>query len=152
MALWENARPRPLMKPVPLGTLGTWQGILGPEQTAEALGNPGVKVIGSPALLTLIERCGHTTLQPFYEPEEAAVGIRFALEHRSAAVAGDPLQVRVEVVAVEGRHIQFQVEITQQERLVMQGSYTCLVVDLPRFLARYGLTAEDPSRCSSCSR
>ncbi len=127
------------VKPVPLGTRGTWEGIPGPEQTAEALGNPGVRVIGSPALLALIERCGHNTLQPFYEGEEAAVGIRFALEHCSAAVVGDPLQVQVTVVAVEGRRVQFQVEITQQGRLVMQGSYTCQVVDLLRFLARYGL-------------
>ncbi|MEN9225891.1 MAG: hotdog domain-containing protein [Thermostichus sp. HHBFW_bins_43] len=127
------------MKPLPLGTTGTWQGILGPEHTAEALGNRGVKVIGSPALLTLIERCSHTTLQPFYEANEAAVGIRFALEHQAAAVVGDPLQVRVEVVGVEGRRIAFQVQIRQQERLVMQGSYGCFVVDLPRFLARYGL-------------
>jgi predicted thioesterase len=137
------------VKPVPLGTRGTWQGIPGPEHTAEALGNPGVQVIASPALLALIEQCGHTTLQPFYEAEEAAVGIRFALEHRSAAVVGDPLQVEVEVVAVEGRRVQFQAEITQQGRLVMQGSYTCQVIDLPRFLARYGLTLGDPSRCSS---
>jgi predicted thioesterase len=127
------------MKSVPLGTLGTWQGIPGPEQTAEALGNPGVKVIASPALLTLIERCSHITLQPFYEAEEAAVGIRFQLEHQAAALPGDPLQVRVEVVGVEERRIEFQVEIRQQERLIMQGSYTCLVVNLPRFLARYGL-------------
>lgn len=127
------------MKPVPLGTYGTWQGIPGPEQTAEALGNPGVKVIGSPALLTLIERCSHVTLQPFYEPEEAAVGIYFQLEHQAAALPGELLQVRVEVVGVEGRRIEFQVEIRQQQRLVMQGSYRCLVVNLPRFLARYGL-------------
>ena len=127
------------MKPVPLGTHGTWQGIPGPEQTAEALGNPGVKVIGSPALLTLIEQCSHTTLQPFYEAEEAAVGIYFQLEHQAAALPGDPLRVQVEVIRVEGRQIEFQVEIRQQERLVMQGSYRCLVVNLPRFLARYGL-------------
>ncbi|MFS8855999.1 hypothetical protein NW851_00550 [Synechococcus sp. H55.7] len=127
------------MKLLPLGTRGTWQGIPGPEQTAEALGNPGVRVIGSPALLALIERCGHNTLQPFYEGEEAAVGIRFVLEHCSAAVVGDPLHLQVEVVQVVGRRVQFQVEITQQGRLVMQGSYTCQVVDLPHFLARYGL-------------
>ncbi|MEN9231116.1 MAG: hotdog domain-containing protein [Thermostichus sp. DG02_5_bins_236] len=127
------------MKPIPLGTPGTWQGSLGPEQTAEALGNPGVKVIGSPALLTLIERCSHMTLQPFYEAEETAVGISFQLEHQAAALAGDPLRVQVEVIHVEGRQVEFQVEIRQQQRLVMQGSYRCRVVNLPRFLARYGL-------------
>ncbi|MGQ9837408.1 MAG: thioesterase family protein [Cyanobacteriota bacterium] len=126
------------MKPVPLGTYGTWQGIPSPEQTAEALGNPGVKVIGSPALLTLIERCSYATLQPFYEPEETAVGIYFQLQHQAAALPGNPLQVRVQVVGVEGRRIEFQVEIQQQQRLVMQGVYRCLVVNLPRFLARYG--------------
>ena len=118
------------MKLLPRGTRGTWQGIPGPEQTAEALGNPGVRVIGSPALLALIERCGHNTLQPFYEGEEAAVGIRFALEHCSAAVVGDPLHVQVEVVQVVGRRVQFQVEITQQGRLVMQGSYTLSLIHI----------------------
>ncbi|MFT0795420.1 MULTISPECIES: thioesterase family protein [unclassified Synechococcus] len=135
--------PRLSVKPVPLGTYGTWQGIPGPQQTAEALGNPGVKVIGSPALLALIEGCSNTTLQPFYEAEEAAVGIRFALDHCSAAVVGEPLQVQVKVVEVTGRRVQFKVEILQQGRLVMHGSYTCQVVDLPRFLARYGLKAGD---------
>ncbi len=135
----ENKNLGLIMKPVPLGILGTWQGIPGPEQTAEALGNPGVKVIASPALLTLIERCSHSTLQPFYEAEEAAVGIRFQLEHQAAALPGDPLQVHVEVVGVAERRIEFQVEIRQQGRLIMQGSYTCLVVNLPRFLARCGL-------------
>lgn len=140
------------MKPIPLGTGGTWQGILGPEQTAEALGNPGVKVIASPALLTLIEQCSHRTLQPFYEAEEAAVGTFMQLEHRAAALVGDPLQVQVEVVEVQGRQVTFQVQIQQQERLVMQGFYRCQVVNLPRFLARYGL-AEDqisPRASQSC--
>ncbi|MCJ2544321.1 thioesterase family protein [Thermostichus vulcanus] len=131
------------MKPVPLGTCGTWQGIPGPEQTAETLGNLGVKVIGSPALLTLIERCSHTTLQPFYEADETAVGISFQLEHQAAALPGDPLRVQVEVMGVEGRRIELQVEIRQQERLVMQGSYRCQVVNLSRFLARYGLTGDE---------
>ncbi|MEN9242190.1 MAG: hotdog domain-containing protein [Thermostichus sp. DG02_3_bins_51] len=127
------------MKAIPLGTTGSWQGVLGPEQTAEALGNPGVKVIASPALLTLIERCSHATLQPFCEAEEAAVGIYFQLEHQAAALPGDPLQVEVKVTRVEGRQVEWQVQIRQQQRLVMQGSYRCRVVNLPRFLARYGL-------------
>ncbi|MFQ3614246.1 MAG: hypothetical protein SNJ68_11105, partial [Cyanobacteriota bacterium] len=61
----------------------------------------------------------------------------------SAALPGDPLRVQVEVVEVEGRRIELQVEIRQQERLVMQGSYRCQVVNLSRFLARYGLTGDE---------
>ena len=127
------------MKPPPLGHLGVYRVLPGPAHSAAAVGNAGVAVVATPALILYLEQAGADALEPFLEPGEASVGVTVDIEHLAAAVPGRPVQAEARVMSVQGRRIAFAVEARQGETLVMRGRHERMAVVLDRFLARQGL-------------
>ena len=104
--------------------------------TAEAFGNPGVPVVGTPALIGFLETAAERCLQPFYEAKEGSLGTSIDIAHLAPAPENSTIEASAEVVALEGRKIRFAVQARQGESLLMKGFHERMVVDLERFLAK----------------
>jgi predicted thioesterase len=128
------------MKPIPLDRSNTVEIMPEPHHTAAAMGNPGVEVVGTPALIGYLEVASHQAILPFCEAGEATVGTRVEVDHLAPAFLGTPVTAAARVVAVDGRRVTFAVEARQGERVVMTGRHGRAVVDLARLLGRYGKT------------
>lgn len=102
--------------------------------TAAALGNSGVEVISTPAIIGYLEMTCHLLIEPQFERGEASVGTEVAIHHRAAAIPGVEMDCAVEVEAVRGRRVRLTVRATQAGRLIMDGHHERAVVDLDRFL------------------
>ncbi|MGH6883804.1 MAG: thioesterase family protein, partial [Hypericibacter sp.] len=103
--------------------------------TASAIGNAGVHVVSTPALIGFLEDASHRAILDCYEAGEVSVGTKVDIEHLAAAPLGQPIEATAEVTAVQGRRVDFQVEARQGDRVVMRGRHQRAVVDLARFLA-----------------
>ncbi|QEX24541.1 hypothetical protein FRZ61_44820 [Hypericibacter adhaerens] len=123
------------MRPVAIGARGLYR--IEPTQahTASAIGNDGVHVVSTPALIGFLEDASHRAIRDCYEAGEVSVGTKVDIEHLAAAPLGQAIEASAEVVAVQGRRVDFKVEAHQGGRLVMQGRHQRAVVDLARFLA-----------------
>jgi fluoroacetyl-CoA thioesterase len=124
------------MKPVSPGTRHSYSITTGQQHTAEAFGNAGVTVVGTPALIGFLETAADRCLRPFYEDKEGSLGTVVEIVHLAPAVKDSTIEARAEVIAVDGRRYRFAVEALCGATPLMKGTHERVVVDLQRFLAR----------------
>ncbi len=122
------------MKPVSIGAKHQAQVTAGSGELASALGNAGVDVVSSPAIIGHLEMACHQVIDPHCEDREASVGVGFAMRHVAAAFPDRPMDVAAELIAQDGKHLTFRVEARQDGRTVMTGEHERALVNLDRFL------------------
>ena len=114
--------------------------VVGPDDTAHALGSGDLPVLATPRLLAWCEAATCAALELSLDPAETGVGVRVDLRHVAPSALGETVRVRAEVVAVDGRAVTFDVVATDRhEREVARGEVERVVVDRARFLDRLGL-------------
>jgi predicted thioesterase len=122
------------MRPVPLGTIYQGQVTAGAGELASAIGNAGVHVVSSPAIIGHLEMACHHLIAPYLESGEASVGVGFSLQHLAAAFPDRPMKVAAELIAQDGRRFTFRVQARQDGRDIMTGEHVRAPVRLDRFL------------------
>jgi fluoroacetyl-CoA thioesterase len=132
------------LKHVPPGTRHSFTVATQYRDTAEAFGNPGVPVVGTPALIGFLETAADRCLQPFYEGREGSVGTAIDIAHLAPAPGNSTIEASAEVISVEGRQVRFAVEARLGANPLMKGFHERRVVDLDRFLARLAAEAASP--------
>ncbi|MGI9415313.1 MAG: thioesterase, FlK family [Hyphomicrobiales bacterium] len=110
--------------------------------TAAAIGNAGVEVISTMALVRLVEEACYGVVQACYDDGDATVGTRVALDHVGAAHPGRPVEILATLSNVSGRRLTFQVEVEQDGKRIMSGEHVRAVVALEAFL---GAAAAHPA-------
>ena len=123
------------MRPLDPGAEGRWQVVPGADDTAAAIGNTGVVVVSSQALIGFLEQASHLAVCQAFEPGEISVGVRVAVDHVGPAYAGQAVDCHARLTAVDGHRLTFAVTATQDGRQVMTGTHVRAVVELERFLA-----------------
>jgi fluoroacetyl-CoA thioesterase len=103
--------------------------------TAAALGSGLVPVLSTPRVLALVERATVEALEGALEEGATTVGARVELEHLLATPVGAPVEVSATLERVEGRRLEFAVEVADGGRVAARGLITRVLVDLDRFLA-----------------
>lgn len=129
------------MKSIAPGTRYAFTVETGPRDTAEAFGNAGVPVVGTPALIGFLETAADRCLKPYYEAKDGSVGTSVEIAHLAPAPANATIEFRAEVLSVDGRKVRFAVEARLGETVLMKGFHDRMVVDLERFLAKLAAEA-----------
>jgi len=124
------------MKSVPIGATHQAQVTASPGELASALGNAGVDVVSSPAIIGHLEMACHHVIYPHFDDGEASVGVGFSLRHVGAAFPDRPMDVAAELIAQNGKRFTFRVKAEQDGRAVMTGEHERALVHLESFLKR----------------
>jgi predicted thioesterase len=104
------------------------------EDTAAALGSGDVPVLATPRALALAERATVAALAGALDPGATSVGTRVELDHLAASPVGAVVRVTAELERVEGRRLEFAVELLDGERPAARGRVTRVLVDRDAFL------------------
>ncbi len=105
--------------------------------TAEAIGSGDVPVLATPRVLALAEAATVAAVRAGLEPGQTSVGTRVALEHTAPTSVGTVVVARAQLVAVDGRLLQFDIVVEETDgAVVAHGRITRVVVDRERFVAR----------------
>ena len=110
--------------------------VVSPDDTARALGSGDLEVLGTPQLLAWCEAATVAALTGALAEGETSVGTRVELVHQRATVVGTSVEVRADLVHVDGRLLRFDVAAESDGVLVGHGTVTRVVVDTDRFLTR----------------
>jgi fluoroacetyl-CoA thioesterase len=106
------------------------------EITAQAMGSGGVRVLGTPALLMLMEQAALQAVEGHLEPGQTTVGTHLDVRHLAATPVGMTVTARARLVGVDGRRLSFAVEAEDEREPVGTGTHERFVVDAARFLDR----------------
>ena len=122
------------MEPGPKAGITT---VVGPADTAAALGSGDVPVLGTPRLLALAEAATVKAVASALAPGQTSVGTSVRLEHTAPSPVGMRVTVTAELTAVDGRRLTFRVEAVDASGTVAGlGTVERVVVDRDTFLAR----------------
>ena len=102
--------------------------------TAERLGSGDVPVLGTPAILALVEAAAVAAVADELDPGQTTVGASVELEHVAPTIAGAKVAATAGLIEVEGRRLRFSFEVTDPAGPVARGTHVRAVVDRERFL------------------
>ncbi|MCC6867882.1 MAG: thioesterase family protein [Burkholderiales bacterium] len=127
------------MRPVPLGTRGSYTLVVAPEHLASRFKDATLPpVFATPMLILAMENAALEALKPYFDPGESAVGTRVDVEHLAATPVGRRVVAVAEVTKVEGRNIEFRVSAHEGDTPIGRGTHQRALIDLARFNARLG--------------
>jgi len=110
--------------------------VVGASMSAEAYGNTGFPVLGTPALVGLCEEAGIKAVAPALGPNEGTVGTKINVAHLAATPVGEEVRVHARLTEVDGRRLVFELEATDAVRPIAKGEMERFLVDVPRFMAK----------------
>lgn len=102
--------------------------------TAEKAGNKGVDVLSTPMLLQLIEDAAVHCLASSLGESEISLGSYVELTHLAPSPVGFIVRIEVEVIAIDGRRINFAFAAFDEREKVAEGMHERYITDKTRFL------------------
>jgi predicted thioesterase len=106
------------------------------DDTAERLGSGSVPVLGTPALVGLMEGAAIRALEEHLPPGMTTVGSRVDIRHLAPTPVGMRVRARAELVEVEGRRLVFRIEAWDERQQIGEATHERFVVDRERFIAK----------------
>ncbi len=119
-----------------IGLRGEASLVVGEAQTAAAFGAGGVRVLGTPVMIGLMENAAWRLVQPHMNPGETTVGILVNVRHLAATPMGDTITATAELVEIDGRRLVFHVEARDSRQVIGEGIHERARVLLDRFMER----------------
>jgi fluoroacetyl-CoA thioesterase len=97
-------------------------------------GTLGVKVLSTPGMIAMMERCASLLAYENLADGQATVGFEVCVKHVAAAGEGATCTVRAHLdEIVDARKLRFAVEVTEGERTIGVGTHERRVVDQANF-------------------
>lgn len=118
------------------GLVGEVTIVVRPEDTADALGNPGVHALATPRLVALLEQAAIAALSGRLPADAGSVGSRLDIKHLAATPVGMRVLARATLRAVDGRRLTYEVEAHDDLEKIAEGTHERFQVSQARFLER----------------
>lgn len=104
------------------------------EDTADYIGNPGVVMFSTPAMIKYMELTSGDMVFPHLPEGHNPVGTRVCISHLAPTPIGAEVTVKSTLVDMDRSRLTFQVEAWYGESLIGAGSYEQFIVELDRFM------------------
>jgi len=111
--------------------------------TAARWGSGLVPVLGTPALVSLMEGAAVKALAGHLTTGQTSVGGRIDLRHLAPTPVGMHVQARAELLEVEGRRLVFRVEAWDEVERIGEATHERFVIDQERFVAKAQAKGEE---------
>ena len=125
------------MRPVPVGTKGTYSLVVQPFHLANQFKDSILPpVFATPMMVLFMENAALNAVKAYLETGETCVGTGVSLQHLAATPVGHRVIAEAEVTKVEGRRLEFKVSARDDTEEIGVGTHKRMVVDLKRFSQR----------------
>ena len=124
------------MAEIPVGTKGEKRLLVTSENAIDFLGLGGPRVLSTPHMIGYMERTCRDTVLPLLDSGHDTVGTHVNVAHLAAAPLGMSVRFTAEVIAVEGRRINFRVEAWDEKEKIGEGTHERTVINVAKFATR----------------
>lgn len=104
------------------------------EDTAEYIGNPGVVMLSTPAMIKYMELTSGDIVFPHLPDGFNPVGTMVCIKHLSKTPINGKITVKGTLIEIDRRRLTFEVEAYYKGVLIGSGTYEQFVVELEKFL------------------
>ena len=104
--------------------------------TASMLGSGDVDVLGTPAVLALVEAASIEAVAGHLDVGQTTVGASVQLEHVAPTVVGALVIATSDLVEVDGRRLTFAFDVADPAGPIARGRHTRAIVDREPFLEK----------------
>ena len=118
------------------GLTGETEIIVTEAHTAISLGSGNVPVLGTPALVGLMEGAAVQSLAGRLRGEKSSVGGRIDVHHLAPTPVGMRVRARAELSKVQGRRLEFRIEAWDEVERIGDATHERFIIDGDRFMAR----------------
>ena len=106
------------------------------DRTALAMGSGTLRVFATPAMIALCEGCCAESVEELLDEGMTSVGTRIDVEHLAASPMGASILCKSKLVAVDGKRLDFEMEVFDNAGLIGKGVHTRYIVDAEKFFAK----------------
>jgi fluoroacetyl-CoA thioesterase len=125
------------MRPVPVGTKGTYEFVVQGKQLASTM-EPSLPPVLATAMMSLgMEIAAMDALKDYLEPGEMTVGAIVNVTHTAATPEGWKVRAEAEVTKCEGRRVEFEVRAFDEKELIGVGTHVRAAMDRAKFDERF---------------
>ena len=123
--------------PLEAGQSAEVERVVTPDLTADVFGNPGVKVLATPFVVTLLENAAHAVMKPHLPPGGGTVGTMVEMKHLAPTPLGMKVRAKATLVETDGKRCLFQVEAYDEVEKIAEGRHERFIIpNLEKFLDR----------------
>ena len=105
-------------------------------QSAITVGSGEVPVLGTPALIALLEKASVQLVAPELAADESTVGIRVELNHTRATALCRTVKATATLTAIEGRKLLFDLSAEDERGTIADGRLERFLISRERFLSK----------------
>ncbi|AGK99774.1 thioesterase family protein [Desulfoscipio gibsoniae] len=127
-----------LTKQITLGLTGSAQVEVNDQNTAIAYGSGDISVFATPAMIGLMEKAALSSVDPLLPEGYTTVGIKVDVEHVAATPVGGVVRAQSRLLKIDGRRLVFEVQASDDTRVVGRGTHQRFIVKVDEFLQRVG--------------
>ena len=103
---------------------------------ASAVGSGGLEVFATPSMVALMENAAMNAVASHLPEGSTTVGSQINVVHSKPSGIGAVIAATAELVAVEGRRLQFKVVAEDGGGAIGEGTHVRYIVDAERFLSK----------------
>ncbi len=104
--------------------------------TASHIGSGTVRVLATPMMIALMEKCCRLTVKPYLEEGQETVGTHVNVSHISATPVGMDVTVECELVEIDRRKLTFKVSANDERGLIGEGLHERFIIDVEKFSSK----------------
>ena len=124
------------MPDIPIGAKGERKLLVTSENAIIFLGTDGPRVLSTPHMIGRMELTCREAVLPLLDAGFDTVGTHVNVYHLAAAPIGAVVTFTAEVVAVNGRRIQFRVEAWDEREKIGEGTHERAIINVAKFATR----------------
>jgi fluoroacetyl-CoA thioesterase len=125
------------MRPVPVGTKGTYEFVVAQADLAGTVEPTLPPVLATARMSLAMELAAINALKPFLDSGEMSVGVTVNVTHTAATPAGWKVRAEAEVTGGEGRRVEYVVRAFDEKEEIGTGTHTRAVLERAKFDQRF---------------
>jgi fluoroacetyl-CoA thioesterase len=124
------------MQALPETLIGEFTLVVEAQHTADALGNTGMAVLGTPYVVWMVEAAAYQAIQPYLEPGEGVAGIHVDCYHTAPAAVGTSVTAQARLAGRDRARLSYTFTVRAGDTELAHGSYESMVLPLEKLFAR----------------
>jgi fluoroacetyl-CoA thioesterase len=107
-----------------------------PAYSAIKLGSGTLDVLGTPAIVMMVEKICREMIDPLLDSGQTSVGSMLNIRHLAPTPIGDAIQLRSEIILFEKNIVEFKISIWDSAELIAEVDHRRVIIDIDRFLKK----------------